>query len=57
MNFFLRIKNANNSITTSRIMSGKNNAGGTKTPAIVPIKANPNERANARNTEGKCPIT
>jgi hypothetical protein len=33
--------------------SGKNNAGGTKTPAIVPRKAIPKENAKVRNTEGK----
>lgn len=50
---FLRLKKkAAISITVSKIANGKNNAGGTYTPAKVPSKANASERANVLKTDG-----
>jgi hypothetical protein len=51
---FLRLKKKaiiNN--TNSSIANGKNNAGGTKVPAIVPTKAMASDKANVLSTEGK----
>lgn len=51
---FLRLKKkAIINKTNSRIANGKNNAGGTKVPAMVPTKAMASERANVLITEGK----
>ncbi len=51
---FLRLKKrAIINKTNSRIANGKNNAGGTNVPAMVPTKAMASERANVLITEGK----
>lgn len=51
---FLRLKKkAIINKTNSRIANGKNNAGGTKVPAIVPTKAMASDNANVLITEGK----
>ncbi|MDF2788850.1 MAG: hypothetical protein K0S80_1948 [Neobacillus sp.] len=51
---FLRLKKkAIINKTNSRIANGKNNAGGTKVPAIVPTKAMASERANVLMTDGR----
>lgn len=51
---FLRLKKkAIINKTNSRIANGKNNAGGTKVPAIVPTKAMANESAKVLMTDGK----
>ena len=51
---FLRLKKkAIINSTNSRMANGKNNAGGTNVPAIVPTKAMASESANVLITEGK----
>lgn len=51
---FLRLKKkAIINKTNSRIANGKNNAGGTKVPAMVPTNAMARERANVLITDGK----
>ena len=51
--FLLLTKKAAISITSSKIMSGRNRAGGTKFPVMNPSNDMANERVNARRIFGR----